>query len=98
MHAFWLLPRLFTSSLFAGWLMSVLCLLLIAKMPGGLPALSLIWLSIAWAKWQYTLTTQRENTAFLHNLLLSKRTLWFYVACYEALPWLAALIGLMLFA
>lgn len=98
MHAFWLLPRLFTSSLFAGWLMSALCLLLIAQMPGGLPTLGLMWLLIAWVRWQYTLTSQHENMAFLHNLLLSKRKIWLYVSCYEALPWLVALTGRILFA
>lgn len=98
MRAFWLIPRVYALSLFTGWMLSVLCLLLIAKMPGGAAALCLIWLLIGWARWYYSFHNGHENTAFLHNLLLSERRLWLYVACYEAFPWLLALLGLIAFA
>jgi hypothetical protein len=86
-----LVPRLFWSTLGAGWTLSLGCFLLFTQINGGHLPLFLLWLAIGFARWSYTFVANKAAFAYLHNLIHSNARLWAIISAFELLPWLIAL-------
>lgn len=92
MRTLWLVPRIFATSLGAGWLLSLGCLTLCAQLGAGYLPLFLLWTIVAFARWYYALTNNKSAFAYLHNLVHSRARLWTIICGFELSPWLIALV------